>query len=868
MKHLFVLSICLLSIFSSLFAQVNDNFADGDFSNNPTWSGDDALWVIDDGKLRSNNSGANTYYLSTASSQATEAQWTFWIDLQFATSGSNYVDVFLTADNANLNAANNGYFLRIGDTQDEIVLYKLIAGVETALIDNLEGVVNSSSSNIFRIKVSRNASNLWRLEYDDGDTGTFVLAGSASDNSLSTSTAFGFKIIQSSAASPVNSHFFDDVVVEDIVLDTTPPTLSNLSVSSANTLELQFSEALSSSTAQNTANYSVDNGIGNPSTALQDPSDLRLVTLSFASSFVSGNTNTLTISNLEDLSNNVIAATTENFTYLETFAPTYHEILISEIMADPSGSAQPLNPLPEAEFIELYNASDRALALEDCQLIDATASFDLPAKTLLPGEYLIICDDGDAAALANFGEVLAISSFPSLSNGGEMLQIRNASNALVFAVDYRDTWYRNDSKAEGGWTLEMIDVNYPCGEAENWRASEAERGGTPGKPNSVQSDNADIIRPRLLRAEAINATRLRLTFSEAMSVGSLNTASYSLSPDLGIATIFPQEPLYKVAELQLNTPMQSQTTYQIAIEGLSDCAGNLIESQSLPFGLAELPDSGDVVINELLFNPYPNSTDFVEIYNRSDKFINLKDWKLANISDGIPANQQVISEMDLVMRPAQYLVFTENQELIISDYPASVVENFWEMNLPSYPDEEGNVLLISNTGDILDLFPYHEDFHFPLLDDVEGISLEKISFEANSQTAESWRSAASNLRATPGYLNSQSLQAEPVQGEISVSPKVFTPNNDGNQDFTQIRYQFAQSGYVMSISIYDRQGRKIRDLVENQVLGYAQGQITWDGTDEARNRVRMGYYLLFIKIFDLEGNQRVFKESVAVGRQF
>jgi hypothetical protein len=45
-----------------------------------------------------------------------DAQWEFFIDLRFATSGANYVDVYLMSDAADLTSGANGYFLRIGGT--------------------------------------------------------------------------------------------------------------------------------------------------------------------------------------------------------------------------------------------------------------------------------------------------------------------------------------------------------------------------------------------------------------------------------------------------------------------------------------------------------------------------------------------------------------------------------------------------------------------------------------------------------------------------------------------------------------------------------------------------------------------------------
>jgi len=61
-------------------AQFTDDFTDGDFTANPAWSGDDALFTVvpdaipPNNRLRSNSPGAATYYLSTPSTLAANAQ--------------------------------------------------------------------------------------------------------------------------------------------------------------------------------------------------------------------------------------------------------------------------------------------------------------------------------------------------------------------------------------------------------------------------------------------------------------------------------------------------------------------------------------------------------------------------------------------------------------------------------------------------------------------------------------------------------------------------------------------------------------------------------------------------------------------------
>ncbi|MEO6584256.1 MAG: hypothetical protein ABIO05_08015, partial [Ferruginibacter sp.] len=120
--------IILLFLVPIVQAQFFDNFSDGNFTTNPTWqTPQPADWVVNPVfQLQSNNTIANsTFYISTPSTLATVAQWEFFSQLTFNPSGANYADVFLNASGSDLSAtATNGYFVRLGNTDDEISLWR------------------------------------------------------------------------------------------------------------------------------------------------------------------------------------------------------------------------------------------------------------------------------------------------------------------------------------------------------------------------------------------------------------------------------------------------------------------------------------------------------------------------------------------------------------------------------------------------------------------------------------------------------------------------------------------------------------------------------------------------------------------------
>ncbi|PCH95923.1 MAG: hypothetical protein COB85_04110, partial [Bacteroidetes bacterium] len=735
------------------FAQVNEDFSDGDYTANPTWTGDDSLFIVLAGELRSNSAGANNYALSTVSAQALEAQWEFYINLKFSTSGANYVDVYLMSDVANLSTPNNGYFVRCGDTPDEISLYEMVGGTATIIIDGPDGLFNSASNNPFQIRVSRDASNNWVLEYDDAVTGTFVTAGSVINNSIGTSSFFGFAVVQSGAAGPVNNHYFDNITVGPIPVDSFAPTILSVTVLSDTTLDVFFSEYVDLTSSQLIGNYSANNGIGGPSTALRDGVDSTLVHLTFPIQFGNGITNILTVSNVADiLSNAITIPETITFSYFMAGIAIADDVVFNEIFADPS----PAVALPSGEFLELYNTSNKIFDLSGWVFVNSTTSKTLSTHILLPDEYVILCNATDTASYLPYGPVIGISSWTALTNGGDSLTLLDNFGTLIDVVAYDDSWYMDGSKDDGGWSLEQINPNHsPCSSTNNWIASNSPTGGTPGMINSVFDILPDTLSPTLLGAVVLDSVTILLTMSEGLDSGDVAQASYSFSN--GLVLLSATQTSANTITLTLTSSLPLSVIYTVSISNLADCAGNGITNpNSAQFASPEQAQPGDLIINEILFNPRTNyfnsGYDFVEIYNNSQRFIDLNGWELGNVGNDTIDNLESIALTAYIVFPGEYVVLTKDTSNIKDEYPNAVSKTFLQMDpIPAYNNGDGTVVLVDNLSRVSDSISYAEDMHFVLLNDINGVSLERLDFDRVSHDKTNWHSASEAVGfATPG----------------------------------------------------------------------------------------------------------------------
>ncbi|MDZ7651005.1 MAG: hypothetical protein U5K54_29880, partial [Cytophagales bacterium] len=149
---------------------------------------------------------------------------------------------------------------------------------------------------------------------------------------------------------------------------------------------------------------------------------------------------------------------------------------------------------------------------------------------------------------------------------------------------------------------------------------------------------------------------------------------------------------------------------------------------------------------------------------------------------------------------------------------------FFEITLPSMNDDDGSIVLLQESQEVIDAFSYSDKFHNPLLKDDEGVSLERIAFLEPTQNPNNWRSANAFVGfATPGYLNSNTRPDTNDENSVVIVPEIFSPNRPV-KDFAQINFQFDQSGYVANVNIADQQGRVIKKIANNETLGCSGAQ--------------------------------------------
>jgi Lamin Tail Domain/Bacterial Ig-like domain len=541
-----------------------------------------------------------------------------------------------------------------------------------------------------------------------------------------------------------------------------------------------------------------------------------------------------------------------------SMAQNRYDILITEFLADPT----PSHGLPESEFVELKNRSSQDYNLRNWKISNGTVSVTIKSDYLLKADsFLILCSTSAAAAYSQFGPTLGISGFPSLYNDAGEILLSSDVGTVMHAIQYDKSWFENALKADGGWSLEMVDLSKPCRNKENWAASVSDSGGTPGHANSVDGVNPDERPPSLLRAITLDSLDLTLLFDEPVDSSSAsNKLNYSISDGMGHAdSAFTVSPFFDRVSIRLTNPLSAGKIYTISLQQIEDCSGNEIgPNNTCKAGLPEKVKGGDIIFNEILFNPPPYGYDYLELFNRGPRIINCSGLFVAGKNmDGSLNDPIALVKEERSFFPGDYILLTENADWILQNYPMSDSAKILSLpSLPSLPDDMGKVVLLNTAGESLDELDYDHHWHSPLLTTESGVALERIRMDLPTSLATNWASAAASAGyGTPGYKNSESSADSGGTHFISIDPKIFSPDMDGYQDFCFINYNLPQAGFMGSISIYDTYGRLVRNLVNNTIWA-TSGTFRWDGLDDQQNLLPIGHYIIYVELFLLDGTVR------------
>jgi hypothetical protein len=796
--------------------------------------------------------------------EAGSARWSFLIRHGYNPSASNKWAVYLMSDIDPVSFANriiqNGFSLgvNLSGTDDTLKLWKIKEGELSVVIScPVDWENDIGTSEPAKLIVERSFEGHWTISvFNKQDM--LMGSGSGINDELFYS---GWLILDYNYTKTSDRLLWlDDLLIEGVFYeDKTPPEIKECIVRGNNSIEINFNEEPDEKVFL-TDNYSLNEEKLKPEEIIK-VSAARFLIL-FKNEFKNKVENSLVVNNLCDRYNN--CAEKKEIRFTPVWAAR-GDVIITEIMADPV----PPVSLPEKEYIEIINTTDYSLNLKNFSLSGDGQKAFFPDWKIDPGEYNIVCPADNAPEFSIYGKTIGLKSFPVLTDGGKMLVLADSLGEMIHGLKYSTDWYGNNLKKEGGWSLEMIDTRFPFFTEGNWEASSSGKGGTPGFRNSVSRNNPDLSCYGIRNLFPSDSITIRMTFSETISGLAGNTGAL-FADGISFLSVSANDPLLTEFVIITTNPMIRGEVYKLYVyEEIGDFAGNQMDHSSFSFGLPESAGRGSLVFNEILFNPYPEESDYIEFYNTSDKVLDASRIFVASINSetGDTSELYELSDEHRCIVPGSFYVATTDKNLLLCRYLNSEPDAIFEISqLPSMPDDKGHLILLNRNLEVIDEIIYTDEMHFPLLANDEGISLEKVRPGVSSVLPENWHSASENVGwGTPGKENSVASPVSQDDERIVFSSEIISPDNDGNEDVLVIDINPEGMGNVISVTIFDETGNYMTKLAESFFAG-TQATLVWDATDDNGSIVARGIYIILIELYNDKGRTKSWKKVCAVIR--
>ncbi len=520
------------------------------------------------------------------------------------------------------------------------------------------------------------------------------------------------------------------------------------------------------------------------------------------------------------------------------------DIILNEIMFAPIS--------PEPEWIELLNTTSDTINIAGWVLaVQGHAPVTIPSiNTLVAPDSLIVLSSNDTE-LAAYRKVdvdrIVRVSLPNLSNTGSTLAIRDPFGDLIDSAWYSGNWIKTD-----GISIERIDPAHFGYDSNNWKACEDSTGSTILRPNSIRIRNYDLA----IANASLSDTSIAFTI---INVGLDTIRHTSIHLQIGSIDTMVQDasfllPSHDSIVIAFKLPQNFYGLFP-ATAYLMDSLDENHANDTLRFSIAPPIPQDSLVVNEIMFDPQPNSCEWLELYNLSDKWISIDSTRLIT-GEARPGEYAHII-LPLVIAPDSFGIITSNDS-IFTIYPAlmgrSGITSLGTSSLDLGKDS-CFVVLHNQDSSTIDSVHYFKNWQQSLLRKTfAGISLERNDPRGESNDPQNWQASLDTSGATPLAPNSgdTSSTTTPPPASTSLqavfSPNPFSPDGDGFEDVSTLTVQTGNSTqWALRVRVYDAGGRLVRTLTDaTTIVGSAT--LNFDGKRDNGQTLPPGLYTVLVEL--------------------
>jgi len=559
---------------------------------------------------------------------------------------------------------------------------------------------------------------------------------------------------------------------------------------------------------------------------------------------------------------------------LINFRSSISQIVINEIMYAPADATN--------EWFEIFNTGNSPVDLQNWKWKDATSSIrNITSRSIIlhPDSLIVICQDSIKlkSQFTFLSGKFIQTSWSALNNSGDNVIILEPDNSRRDSVSFLPSWGGNT----GGYSLEKVYSTGASNNSSNWGTSVNIYHATPGQKNSITPKPFDLYLKSFTVSPVFPVVEEDISLEFVIrNTGSNNAGNFSLS-------IFKDDDLDSLPEnhelinsnafnslnsfdsVLYNYHNQNTDTgyYQfvakVIFEQDNDTLNNMLIKRV--YVSSNSGGGGGLVINEIMYDPLSNKSEWIELFNATGQSLNLKGWKYKEASTSV-----TLFSNDLYFNPGDYLILAHDStiydtfEFLRSPQINQIVKISAGISLNNTGE---SITITDSLNNVIDAVFYDPGWNNPELPDTKGISLERINPSLESNDRSSWSSCADLKGGTPGLKNSIFTENKKSNSTVMISPNPFSPDNDGYEDFTLIKYKLNVSFGQMRVKIFDIKGRQVRELANNQITG-SEGTIIFNGLGNDNEKLRIGIYILLIEAIDERGGtiETVKKPLVIAGK--
>lgn len=768
---------------SFAFSQVAENFSDGEVLHHPQWVKDTGRFMVNTNKQLQSKTfhRSDTAFMATPNNYLLNTSWEFYVQINTDPSNSNQLLVYLAFDKSNLDSSGNGYFIQIGETgsQDSYDLYRKNGKSITKIIDGPPKVRTRADTLRVWFYVIHRVDGYWEIFSRTNPQNTWDSEGNCFDRTYRSSSFFGLSVKHTSTRA--DKFLIDDIYIYPYEIDTFPPEYNDIEVKDS-TITLLFSEEIDTLGIYQTLNYKLNN-IYTPKRIYKDAVNTSLIHVVFNHRIIGGKLQ-LKVPPLADmLGNKNDSSYLIQYNYIAPLTNKRNDVFISEIMADPS----PAIDLPESEYIEWYNASSTDINLENWVFVNGNSNIKLKPYSLNSNSFVIFCKASDTTLFKPFGNVIGLSTWPSVGNTSGLLKIIDKYGTLIDEVNYNTTWYKNKSKANGGYSLECTQSNKTCEGIYVWEVSGEKSGGSPGQLNSLWKANQQSSF-YVYQFDFLNDSSIYIRFNaSADSSASLKLQSYQINnPTLSPKKIVKLNDYYSEYILVFNTKFRNNNTYQFKLNTIKTCDGLSLDESIFSFVYRNDDDTSLIRINELMIDPSPAialaEAEYIELFNTTNNYINLSSYVL-----NIGTTRLIMPRY--ILKPNEYILVGSTVDTFeLKKYGTVVSFN----TFPSLSNTASTVTLFNKAGRLIDRVSYKNSWYRDLTKKDGGWSLELIDPYTRCNEINRWTASTNKRGGSPGVQNTS---ADFFADKRALSVKFF--RNKNNQQFS-VGFSKPVQGYLIN----------------------------------------------------------------------